>query len=77
MFYLDYFYVCILRSGSLLILTWYKSFHDDPLFLFHFWVTYMHIFYFAKGKKNVNSRAHIPLKTWPTQTLPLCMERSP
>ena len=66
MFYLDYLYVCIYGDNcSLLILPWYKIYHDDPLFLSYFWVTYMHIFHFAKGQENSNSRskmAHLPLK---------------
>ena len=44
--------------------TWNKSFHGDPLFLFHFWVIYMYIFHFVKGQDNLNSRskmAHLPL----------------
>ena len=44
---------------------WNDSFHDDPLFLFHFWVIYMYIFHFVKGQENLNSRskmAHLPLK---------------
>ena len=41
-----------------------ESFHDDPLFLFHFRVMYMYIFHFVKGQENFNSRskmAHLPL----------------
>ena len=56
MFYLDCLYVCINRNnGSLLISTCHKSYHDDPLFSFHFWVAYMHICNFAKGQMS-----HLP-----------------
>ena len=46
---------------------WNESFHDDPLFLFHFWVIYMYIFHFVKGQDNLNSRskmAHLPLRAF-------------
>ena len=66
MFHLYYSYVCIYRNnGSLFISTWYKSLHDDPLFLLHFRFIYMHIFHFPKYKEMLNSRskmAHLPLK---------------
>ena len=43
---------------------WNESYHDDPLFLFNFWIIYMYIFHLAKGQENFNSRskmAHLPL----------------
>ena len=41
---------------------WNESFHDDPLFLFHFLVIYMFIFHFVKGQENFKSEmAHLPL----------------
>ena len=44
---------------------WNESYHDDPLFLFHFWIIYMYIFHLVKGQENLNSRskmAHLPLR---------------
>ena len=43
---------------------WNESYHDDPLFLFHFWIIYMYIFHLVRGQENLNSRskmAHLPL----------------
>ena len=45
---------------------WNESYHDDPLFLFHFWIIDMYIFHLAKGQENLNSRSkmvHLPLST--------------
>ena len=45
--------------------SWNKNLHDDPLFLFHFWLIYVHIFHFGKYQELFNSRskmAHLPLK---------------
>ena len=53
--------------------TWNESFHDDPLFFFHFWVLYMYIFNFVKGQDNFNSRpkmAHLPLSMRIAPSLP-------
>ena len=38
--------------------------HDDPLFLSHFWLIYVHIFHFGKYQELLNSRskmAQLPL----------------
>ena len=44
--------------------SWNKNLHDDPLFLSHFWLIYIHIFHFGKYQELFNSRskmAHLPL----------------
>ena len=46
--------------------SWNKNLHDDPLFLSHFWLIYVHIFHFGKYQELLNSRskmAHLPLRT--------------
>ena len=44
--------------------SWNNNLHDDPLFLSHFWLIYIHIFHFGKYQELFNSRskmAHLPL----------------
>ena len=56
------------KNAASLKSTYNKSVHDDPLFLSHFWLIYIHIFHFPKYLENLNSRsnmAHLPLnKLW-------------
>ena len=52
-----------------------KNVCDDPLFLSHFWLIYIHLFHFGKYQELFNSRsemAHLPLKVNETaENIPL------